>query len=37
MSQSSKSNTGDAWEAKVAEQERLSVSKCRRIDSKTRN
>ena len=36
MSESSKSITGDEWEAKVVEQERLSVSKCRRIDRNSR-
>ena len=32
MSQTSKSTTGGDWEAKVADQECLSVSKCRSID-----
>jgi predicted phosphohydrolase len=36
MSETSKSITGDEWEAKVVEQERLSVSKCRRIDRNCR-
>ena len=37
MSKSSKPSTEGDWEAKVAEQERLSVSKCRRIERKTGN